>query len=652
MKRQALILAIIGLVSGFGGVPRAAADIKMVEPVGPAWVIDSAGYTGSVQDPIVRLKGVYDIRLLRNGRVQVPLAIGQATVTDVAIQSKAGEAHIVPMGSAYALLAEKKGRYQVQVTFNALLVQQEGYEGLLIGIPQAAFSKLELSVPRKELELRPQDLLYAETYADAKGQTQSVTARLGAQPVIDLRWRTKPAAAAVVEPVLTGEVQSVWLFEDGVARMNSLIAYRSLQGETRRLVMRVPASLEVLAVRGGGIDEWHLEGSGNDRQLIVNLAYAIKGEAYPLFIEAEQALAPDAAAHSVPAIALVGVKQERGTIAISRAGSLEVSAEATEGITRVDVRELPAEMLASPGGSAVMAIRYHQQPYQLSLALERHEDHPVLAAIAEQGDLTTVISSQGGLLTRAAYWVRSNKKQFLSVALPEGASLWSCLVGGESVKPVKGEGEQLLIPLKTDAALQQSQTVELVYFQKAGEPERFGHLALQGPVLDVPTTVANWTVYTPKRMCVLRANGNVQPGAFAPVFVEEAFAAEAVGGQAGDLRDRFDKNQLLKSVSQSVSVTAYSPEVEESDSRANEKRQFREQLQAADLADPQSMPAPAAPRASKDEWLGVLGGRLRETGILPLKIRLPNAGSVHHFSRLMATSEPLAVRLTFVKTLW
>ena len=40
--------------------------------------------------------------------------------------------------------------------------------------------------------------------------------------------------------------------------------------------------------------------------------------------------------------------------------------------------------------------------------------------------------------------------------------------------------------------------------------------------------------------------------------------------------------------------------------------------------------------------------RLNETGILPLKIQLPNAGTVHRFNRLMTTQEALSLEATFV----
>ena len=43
-----------------------------------------------------------------------------------------------------------------------------------------------------------------------------------------------------------------------------------------------------------------------------------------------------------------------------------------------------------------------------------------------------------------------------------------------------------------------------------------------------------------------------------------------------------------------------------------------------------------------------LNGRLQERGILPLKIRLPKAGNVYQFNRLMTTQDTLTLKTTFV----
>jgi len=59
--------------------------------------------------------------------------------------------------------------------------------------------------------------------------------------------------------------------------------------------------------------------------------------------------------------------------------------------------------------------------------------------------------------------------------------------------------------------------------------------------------------------------------------------------------------------------------------------------------------APSAPHEDKRfEAMATGFARLEETGILPLKIRLPKSGTVHRFSRLMTTQDALTLDATFV----
>ncbi|MBI3010939.1 MAG: hypothetical protein HYY58_00385, partial [Candidatus Omnitrophica bacterium] len=56
---------------------------------------------------------------------------------------------------------------------------------------------------------------------------------------------------------------------------------------------------------------------------------------------------------------------------------------------------------------------------------------------------------------------------------------------------------------------------------------------------------------------------------------------------------------------------------------------------------------PSTPRVDQLEVAETFA-RLEETGILPLKIRLPKSGNVYRFNRLMTTQDALTLDATFV----
>ena len=68
--------------------------------------------------------------------------------------------------------------------------------------------------------------------------------------------------------------------------------------------------------------------------------------------------------------------------------------------------------------------------------------------------------------------MRNNGRQFLEVALPAGASVWSAFVAGQPVRPSLREGK-LLLPIQQSGAEDGAVCVEFTYvartiFRKAG----------------------------------------------------------------------------------------------------------------------------------------------------------------------------------------
>lgn len=643
------------LIGSLAWIPSASATVSEGprEPV--AWVIESGDYTGKIDGEVGRFEARYTIRVVRDGWVEIPLAIQGATVTAVEIEKKSGEAHLIPRGESYVLGAARKGAYRVRVACSTLLIQDHQLEGIQFGIPRATFSILTLSVPRKDVEVRQADQLYVSREIDALQGGVKLTARLGAADRIDLRWRMRPAEPAKVEPILYGEANTLVTVEEQLLRLTSVIEYRMVQGEARALRVTAPISVNILNVRGAGIEDWRASEADGRKLLVVSLAAPLRDSAYRLVIEAEQALDPADVEPRVPTLALVGVKQERGYVAIAREGSIELATRVVEGVNRIDVKELPPALRMMTGSPAVLAFKYHQQPYRVLLGLTRHQDHPVLAAIAERGELVTVLSQPGEVLTRATYLVLANKRQFLEVSLPEGATLWSCLVDGNSVKPVEGSRARLLVPLAAAADAAEAVSVSLVYFERQPALERVGRLTLRGPVLDVPTTVANWVVYAPRAVKFLRLGGNLERGTAPTEFFEEPFAEgdhiRRMAGVGGFSEPGWPaaREVVVEYAAQNSSVgeSANRPSVA---SHADEMRPSGSERGRKGKRDPQPIEKVAMQTSEEDlqQIAEALGGGQQESGILPLTIRLPKSGTAHRFNRLMTTQEALTLEATFV----
>ena len=102
---------------------------------------------------------------------------------------------------------------------------------------------------------------------------------------------------------------------------------------------------------------------------------------------------------------------------------------------------IPLYLRALARNSLHAAFRYHRQAAEapgLSLAWVRFPDSSVLAAVAQEAEVTTMVTSDGKSLTEVKLTVGNQAQPFLKVALPAGASIVSADVAGERVKPVQG----------------------------------------------------------------------------------------------------------------------------------------------------------------------------------------------------------------------
>jgi hypothetical protein len=234
------------------------------------------------------------------------------------------------------------------------------------------------------------------------------------------------------------------------------------------------------------------------------------------------------------------------------------------------------------------------------------------------------------------------------------------------VLAAQGAGESLLIPLTTGGSTA-SVTVELVYFEQREALSRLGRLQLEGPRLDVPTTIANWAVFSPREVTFLRVRGNLAQGRSPVEFMEDPFepviAVAALRG--GSWRGQLDQARISSSESSDMGRESEALEAR-TEMAADEKRGdgFGDALKPVSRVlgttkgrlrgaeSPVAMEAAPLRNNAQDEEdkdaLLQLGFQLQESGILPLKIRMPKSGTAHHFSRLMTSQEALTLEATFV----
>ena len=472
------------------------------------FAISSARYQGDVQlrdgEPYA---AVFTARLridvLRSkGFVKVPVL--PATVALESAKIGAVEADVVIENGYYTLVTAQRGALTLDLTFGVGVTSAEGASGLSFQLVPAGATTALLSVPARE------DLDFTVTSAKLQsdkvvGEKRVVEATLPSTGSLAIQWQREIPKAAQQAARVFAEVHTLVGLGDGLMRATTTVQYTILFAGVDRLQLKVPKGMQMLDVVGNGVRDWKLDESGN---LNVTLNYAAKG-VYPLRFEMERVIGPQATDLGAPIAVPVGVDRTKGFVGVESRGNLEIKAGAVANATPVDVRALPAAILGITSQPVLLGFKYLGGDVVIPLAAAQHEDVDVLVTLLDETRARTMWTPEGRRLTSVKYRIRNNRRQFLRLALPKGAELWSASVGGRAVQPAKASDARVMVPLvRSQAAGGELAAfeVEIVYVEAGAAPSSRGRgeFMAELPRPDAPSTYVAWTVYAPNEAKVRR----------------------------------------------------------------------------------------------------------------------------------------------------
>ncbi|MBI5387820.1 MAG: hypothetical protein HZA90_24425 [Verrucomicrobia bacterium] len=232
---------------------------------------------------------------------------------------------------------------------------------------------------------------------------------------------------------------------------------------------------------------------------------------YTLVITYDYQFDPKGATLDLAGARPLDVERETGSLGLMTAASLKLTPAAPAlPLRRVDESELSESDRALCTRPLLLAYRYAGTSYAQTVQVSRFEEVPVLDAVADRIELTTVVTEQGQMLTQAGFMVKNNEKQFQQFKLPPGAEFWSSYVNGQPAKPERN-GDWFLVPLPRDANRDQAFAVDIVYAQKIDLQKSLlpRRVALAAPVTDIPNTYAEWQLFVPVSQRLSGFDGNM-----------------------------------------------------------------------------------------------------------------------------------------------
>jgi type II secretory pathway pseudopilin PulG len=319
--------------------------------------------------------------------------------------------------------------------------------------------------------------------------TDEILAFTADQPDWNVTIGSERLAARIV-----ADVFNLATVADGVVGGSATIRYGLMNQGVQEFQIRVPAEYKNVEFTGPNIRS--KEQSGD--VWTIGLQDKVWG-GYTLVVTYDFQFDSSTTTLPLGGIHAVNVERETGSIAVTTAASLQLTPQATgETLHRVDEAELLPADRALITRAVVFAWQYTSDQYDLKLAVQRFAEVPVLEAVADRTQITSVLTESGEMLTQASFMVKNNEKQFQRFKLPADSHLWSCYVNGLPAKPERDDG-WVLVPLPRDANRDQAFAVDIVYAQTNGVlASTFGKkLALNAPRTDIANTYAEWQLFVP-----------------------------------------------------------------------------------------------------------------------------------------------------------
>ena len=668
-----------------------------------AAALTRAEITVRVDGTVARAAMLVEGEVFRSGVAKVPLIKG-ATLLEARAENR--PLPVVAEGDLHVALLAGPTTFAATLEVGTPLSFTPGRGMFVLPVPIAGTATAVITVPGDQTEVHvSRGIVLRRT--SANGRT-TIEATLDPGSPTDVSWSTRDnvPTPGVRNAQVLSDVKTLVTIGEADVRLLTLLDVTVVQGEPSQLDVALPAGYEMTSASGASLDRTENQ---PDRISLFVTNPAQRRHQFLLSLERQNSGGSFKLETSFPTV--IAARRETGEVAVEGVGTLEIAPAAVPGLRRMDVREVDPALASAARQSLSAAFRYQRTadvPPTLTMEVRRFPDAPVLGAVAERAVATTLVTAEGHALTEITLWMRNRAQSFMKVALPEGASLLSVEVAGSPASPVEGRDGSRVPLLRSGFRPDGPYSVSFVYLH-AGTPfAKKGDMQMVLPRMDVPVNVLEWELFIPDRYRVDRFDGNmlaaglfeqtttiakgspplpmtattgqivgrvvdptgaVIPGATVTVVgggqrqqvVTDASGTYALSGLPSgplvvesqmsgfttvrrslvfDQRPRqLDMTMRVGALNETVTVTADAPVIDTSTSQRTYTRKTENGEQAPTEA--------KARQTQSTPSINVQNLQRRASGVLPVRMDVPRAGTSHRFMKPLVIDEATVVSFRY-----
>jgi hypothetical protein len=377
-------------------------------------------------------------------------------------------AYLVLSDGKYVMITRKSGKIDASVTFSVAVQDSDPFKRVMFEREPSVTCMLKAKLPEQQIDVEVAGAQSIDE-VNTNGMTL-VSAALPDGAPVQISWKKALPDLAEGTTEYYSETKTLISVAEGIVTGEAKIDFSILHNPTHLLQLDVPTGVSVLEVAGKDMRDWRLENG----KMSIHLQKPAVG-AYPLSVKYELSAGMEDGKLKVPVITGAGLG-EKGVIGVVALSNIELKNGQLEQAHLIDARDLPQDIVGMTSQPVLLAYRYAEPKFNIELEVSEPNDVDVLLSIIDRAHMTVMQTRDGKRITRAVYNVRNNRSQFLRIALPEGAELWSASVAGRVSQPVKDEQGRILLPLvrSETRSLHASFPVEIVYTDSGDKPDDRG----------------------------------------------------------------------------------------------------------------------------------------------------------------------------------
>ena len=459
-------------------------------------------------------RAILTVDVLKNGWVRVPIPAG-LFVREARLDGKSLSLAPSSPGkdaSQLSALLSHPGRSVITLEIALPISSSASEERLSIPSTFSGVTKVALEIPRAGVDLSLYGGLFSETADLPNGGNRWIAFGKSAEPMT-FAWRRKTEDHHTTLPLrMRGTLtQFIGLGEDSTS-LTANVNLEITQGAAKEARIQLPEKVTINQVQGALVADWEMKPG----ELLITFLEPVEQSAS--FVITGEAALPREGQMDIPLLRLTGTERDSGGVAVDVLGAGEIKEDSvkTQGLERADATDL-GEPVTNRQSPALIAFRTRpgdaKSQRSLHITVARYAQQAVLMANIEEARYRVLLTKDGKSLVESRYAIRNNQRNFVKVALPQGATLWSASLAGKPVRPGSAPDGNLLLPLAKSRAGEDASefALEIVYMLPGVSWTDKGRLKLSLPALDLPVSRTGLQVFFPPLFRLASEPGSFHP---------------------------------------------------------------------------------------------------------------------------------------------